>query len=684
MRQRELSRARRAPSWFVAVALALCGLAYSSASVEAAFIRGDVNADGVVEASDAISLLDALYTGGPQPDCWDAADVSDDGTVSIVDPVWILTYLFAGGPQPPAPFPTEGGDPTPDDIFCSVPGVTVTLAADEAITGGTLEVTIDNDNAASVTVSFVQAPASSGTTDATFSGGVSAIVVAGLSTVTTEIEAGSVACTSSTLPVSVTVEGEVAADFVICSVDVQSVAFDHSTDNLGDGVELRQSRFVDVMVPEFVPGVRSHEILYVANQTPDVQVTLEVTPSDFSGTLELSANGGGTFPDLAPTTFSATGAAQPVFLSFAQPTPAAVGEHAVTWGWVATTPSGSAASVLTSDHTIFTVLGVPTAPWTPTPGGGTRQPRVDALEVLVAFAGGATTLQDARVGVVQGGFNIPSFRYDTVSGSPGFGNFSGGSFSFNLDFYITQGFGGTGSVVGCCYDSASIIVCFQNLNGDDLNWLASGSGFVGGSFGYLNTLDPIGTTTPYSNNPFTQNSFYRDDPICAQDGSQFDTDRSLFGNHTFAGVGSGATALIYDLTCTFDVDSNPDTTAVWPEGTTASTGLTADTLTDAGEMWPIDAFAGFLLRADVESTSPNPYPQYDIVSNTADTITTTGSPLTTWASIGNFYEIFDPSVPAVMIEYAVGWDWPTYRDICVDDNPASGTANPITYGFTFP
>ena len=38
----------------------------------------------------------------------------------------------------------------------------------------------------------------------------------------------------------------------------------------------------------------------------------------------------------------------------------------------------------------------------------------------------------------------------------------------------------------------------------------------------------------------------------------------------------------------------------------------------------------------------------------------------------------------VAIDYAVGWDWPTYRGICVDDVPASSTPNPITYGFSIP
>lgn len=653
-------------------------------SAHGAFIRGDVNESGSLELADAVMLLEALYSGGPQPNCLDAADVNDDGSVSIIDPVWIVTYLFAGGPEPSAPFPTSGGDPTPDSIYCSAPGVVVTVVENLASVGSQITVTVVNDNPSAVTISVVQASAAGGgSTDASF-GGSASVVADGAATTELTLNMGSRASATSGDRIAITAEGEVAAEITAFEVSLSSISFNHTADNLSDAVELRQTRTVDILVPEYLSGVRNQPALYVAGTSPTLSATFDITPSDLGETIDVSASSSGSFSDLAPTPIPATGGT--VLVPVSQPVPSEVGRNTVEWTWQGIR-SGSGSDpfeITVTEHTVFVVLGVPSAPWNPTASGGTRQPRVDALEVLADFAGGATTFEAAREGVVRSGYDLPSFRYDTVSGSPGFGNFTGSSYNFNLDSYIAQGFGGTGSVVGCCYDSAGIIVCFNNLNGDDMNWLASGNGFVGGLFGYLNVLDPIGVPTPYSNNPFTQNFSFRDDPICAQNGNSSNTQRSQFGNHTFGGIGSGATALIYDLTCTFDLDSNPDTTAVWPFGTTASTALIDTELTDAGELWSADEFADFILRADVQSTFPNPYPEYTIVGNTQDTITVSGGSLTTWAQAGNLYEIFDPSEPQVSIEYALGWDWPTYRQICVDDQPSTNTPNPIIYGFTFP
>ncbi len=673
-------------TWWRVVRLAgvLAGILLgSAATADAAFIRGDTNDDGVVDQADAIYLLQAIYQGGPPPSCWDAADVNDDGNVSLLDPVWILSYLFVAGPPPAAPFPALGSDPTSDTIYCPVPGVTVTLDGTLFATDSDVPVTVFNGSLVSIGVALQQAAAAGGgVTDATFGVGGTSLILPSGATLDTVINTGSLASQTTSSLIAVNVDGNPTAEFAVFDLDVASIAFNHSTSNTNDGVEARRTRLIDILVPEYLNGVRSHEVVYASGNTPTFEIVLEVTPS-ITGTVELSGLGGGVLGGINPISIAlVSGASAPTLVPLSQPTPVVVGKHSIEWQWQASVDGGDTATVDTTSHTVFTILDVPTSPWTPTLAGGTRQPRVDALEVLADFADGATTFQETRTAIVHEGFDLPSFRYDTVSGSPGYGNFIGGGFRFDVDDYINQGYSGTGTVVGCCYDSASIIVCFDNLNGDDMNWLASGSGFVGGFYGYLNCLDPIGTTTPYSNNPFTQSSSVRDDPICAQNGTNANCDRAGFGNHTFGGVGSGSTALIYDLTCTFDVDDNPDTTALWPAGTTASTGLTTTTLTDSGESWLADEFAGFTLRADVHSTFPNPYPEYSIVGNTADTITTTGGSLTSWATSGNLYEIFDHDNPAVEIEYATGWVWPTFQDICVDSTPSTSTPAPITYGFS--
>ena len=43
------------------------------------FLRGDVDMSGSDEITDAINLLDFLFSGGPTPACMDAADANDTG-----------------------------------------------------------------------------------------------------------------------------------------------------------------------------------------------------------------------------------------------------------------------------------------------------------------------------------------------------------------------------------------------------------------------------------------------------------------------------------------------------------------------------------------------------------------------------------------------------------------------------
>jgi len=84
---------------------------------ETSFIRGDVNGDGGIDFSDAVTTLDYLFTGGTIP-CDNAADSNDDGTLNIADAIALLSYLFSGASAPPAPFPDCGIDPTVDALEC--------------------------------------------------------------------------------------------------------------------------------------------------------------------------------------------------------------------------------------------------------------------------------------------------------------------------------------------------------------------------------------------------------------------------------------------------------------------------------------------------------------------------------------------------------------------------------------
>jgi hypothetical protein len=82
------------------------------------FRRGDADANGVVNITDSIFILNALFQGGTQPACPDAADTDDNAIVNITDAVFLLDALFRGGTQPPAPGTLNcGPDGTTDDTL---------------------------------------------------------------------------------------------------------------------------------------------------------------------------------------------------------------------------------------------------------------------------------------------------------------------------------------------------------------------------------------------------------------------------------------------------------------------------------------------------------------------------------------------------------------------------------------
>ncbi len=79
------------------------------------FRRGDTDANGAAELTDAIVLLEHLFLGGAPPICPDAADADDTGRLDLTDPVILLEHLFKGGPSPEPPgLAACGQDPSPD------------------------------------------------------------------------------------------------------------------------------------------------------------------------------------------------------------------------------------------------------------------------------------------------------------------------------------------------------------------------------------------------------------------------------------------------------------------------------------------------------------------------------------------------------------------------------------------
>jgi len=90
----------------------------SENAVSIPFRRGEVNADGDVDISDAIALLVWLFASGSAPGCLEATDANDDGGVDVSDAVSVLLFLFQGGRPPPAPGPEACGTVPEPHLGC--------------------------------------------------------------------------------------------------------------------------------------------------------------------------------------------------------------------------------------------------------------------------------------------------------------------------------------------------------------------------------------------------------------------------------------------------------------------------------------------------------------------------------------------------------------------------------------
>ncbi|MEM7231962.1 MAG: PKD domain-containing protein [Planctomycetota bacterium] len=83
-----------------------------------AFQRGDANASGARELSDAIYILNNLFLGGADFECREAADYDDNGQINLSDGIAVLNFLFLAGAGPVEPVEC-GVDPEGSvDISC--------------------------------------------------------------------------------------------------------------------------------------------------------------------------------------------------------------------------------------------------------------------------------------------------------------------------------------------------------------------------------------------------------------------------------------------------------------------------------------------------------------------------------------------------------------------------------------
>ncbi len=88
--------------------------------VDPQFHRGDADANGQLQLTDAVRILNVLFLGTGTIPCQDAADADDNGQLQLTDAVRILNVLFLGTgviPLPGPPVEACGADPTKSDAL---------------------------------------------------------------------------------------------------------------------------------------------------------------------------------------------------------------------------------------------------------------------------------------------------------------------------------------------------------------------------------------------------------------------------------------------------------------------------------------------------------------------------------------------------------------------------------------
>ncbi len=91
----------------------------------APFLRGDCDANGSINLTDAIFLLNYLFRNGATPPCRAACDVSASGRIDISSAIRVLLHSFDAAQPPEAPWPScDLGAPEDLELDCerSPPG----------------------------------------------------------------------------------------------------------------------------------------------------------------------------------------------------------------------------------------------------------------------------------------------------------------------------------------------------------------------------------------------------------------------------------------------------------------------------------------------------------------------------------------------------------------------------------
>jgi hypothetical protein len=218
---------------------------------------------------------------------------------------------------------------------------------------------------------------------------------------------------------------------------------------------------------------------------------------------------------------------------------ARVGAYATRWRWqYRLTSSHPWQDFDLSQHRIYVVHDIPTAPWQQSPyaASNTQLPWTEVLDHACAWAFGAATAEEAARGVTRGVYETgpATLTYDCPGG--GSSHYSYPSFDCTAFLERLGGGPGNGWYVNCS-DCATFVATFANALGCDL-WQSR----MGWGFG-LNPLLGIGASVWQ--------------PACGWSG---------FSYHEVAWTGAcDVNDRVFDACLQVDADADPTSAPHWPE-----------------------------------------------------------------------------------------------------------------------
>lgn len=267
------------------------------------------------------------------------------------------------------------------------------------------------------------------------------------------------------------------------SVDISAIKFNWDASGAAvDALSIRRNYAKHIPVAEWTKGETgaaqspaAYAIADTSGKTVTIQAKFVISDPTVTS-AQVQASGGGVLGAIDPFTVTfKNGISDPDFVTIALPhhtlPTGGVQRTDIAWTWSYKPTNGDWTPLTTTNHRIYVVLAVPTAPWTQsaTPSSDTQVPWTELLDYACEWAAGATTPAAVATAITKKVNSGLGLSYDTHGGAGAYTEIRASSRIFlGTEFMkLLGGTGGKGKVVNCS-DCASIVTTFANALGCDL------------------------------------------------------------------------------------------------------------------------------------------------------------------------------------------------------------------------